>query len=293
MTCGQIFPALKTLIAPLLSASLLWGCPACAGEESGEKQEAVDTEHIFGFTEGADIGEKGEREIESTSVASFGKPGRYLAIENETAFRTVLSDSFRVSAGSLSDSHDIHDVPDLANRDAFDFAGATSEFRWHPVERTEAQPVGLSLSLMPEWRRIDDVSGVRAETYAAPIELLLDAELIPKKLFAAINVNYEPGVTRAPGGWEHGNALEISLAGAYELTSDLFAGAGIRRLGDGREGFFDAHALFAGPSVYYKFTGTFAIEAAWSEQIPDEATGRLDLKNYPRRQALLLLVKEF
>jgi hypothetical protein len=34
----------------------------------------IDSEHIFGFAEGSDIGEKGELEIESTTIGSFGAP---------------------------------------------------------------------------------------------------------------------------------------------------------------------------------------------------------------------------
>jgi hypothetical protein len=35
----------------------------------------LDIEHIFGFTEGSDIGAKGEKELESTFTGRFGKPG--------------------------------------------------------------------------------------------------------------------------------------------------------------------------------------------------------------------------
>ena len=36
------------------------------------RDAAIDTEHIFGFTEGADIGGKGERELENTTMAASG-----------------------------------------------------------------------------------------------------------------------------------------------------------------------------------------------------------------------------
>jgi hypothetical protein len=33
----------------------------------------VDSEHLFGFTEGADIGEAGEREAETETIGRFGR----------------------------------------------------------------------------------------------------------------------------------------------------------------------------------------------------------------------------
>jgi hypothetical protein len=46
------------------------GASACAS--------GVDTEHLFGFSEGADAGKKGERELESKTIACAGKAaGKY------------------------------------------------------------------------------------------------------------------------------------------------------------------------------------------------------------------------
>jgi len=86
-----------------------------------------DTEHIFGFTEGADIGAKGEKEIESTFTGRFGKPGHYAAIENETAFRHGLTDNFRASVGILSSTHSIAGVPGLDDRNAATLSYAVTQ----------------------------------------------------------------------------------------------------------------------------------------------------------------------
>ncbi len=41
----------------------------------------IDTEHMFGFTEGSDIGEAGERELEAEPTGRFGKQdGSYNAV---------------------------------------------------------------------------------------------------------------------------------------------------------------------------------------------------------------------
>jgi hypothetical protein len=284
---------LKWFLAASLAAGLAVGAPAHANEvkEKGEKHEGFDTEHIFGFTEGADIGEKGEREAESGTVGAFGRSaGRYTSIDSETALRYVVLEGFRASIGAHYDYDNFHDVPGLPDRNAFNFAGLATELRWHPVERTSASPVGLTLSLTPEWRRINE--GSARESYATTAELLIDAEIIPGKLFTALNVAFEPSVTRGAGAWEHEDALEIGLAAAYALTDNFVVGGEIRHLSSGQRGPFEAEALYIGPSVYYRLTSDFSIKFAWSEQIPS-GTGHLDLVNFERHQALLLLVKGF
>lgn len=57
----------------------------------------IDREHIFGFTEGTDIGAKGEIELVNTA----------------TAARYEISDRVPLSAGTLFDFHSINNVPGL------------------------------------------------------------------------------------------------------------------------------------------------------------------------------------
>lgn len=40
--------------------------------------ESIDTQFIFGFTSGADVGELGDKEIEHQTIAQFGKQRRLL-----------------------------------------------------------------------------------------------------------------------------------------------------------------------------------------------------------------------
>ena len=67
-------PPVPRQLAVALAACLLALGPAQAHEAANpDEHEELDTEHIFGFTEGACIGEKGEQEIENTAVERFGK----------------------------------------------------------------------------------------------------------------------------------------------------------------------------------------------------------------------------
>ena len=276
----------------LLSAALLGLGSAHAQEAKADGHGELDAEHIFGFTEGAPIGEKGEKEIENTFVERFGKPGRYSVFENETAFRYVTSDSLRFSIGTLLNGYAVQDTYGHAGRAGFGFEGMTGEVRWQPLERSKSLPVDLTLSFSPQWRRVDDL-GAGVETYSAETAILVDAALVPDKLFLGFNLIYEPSITRLSEAWQNESSLEVSLAVAYAIAPEVFAGAEIRRLSSSEQGLFTAQALFAGPSLYYKLTDTFAMKWAFSAQIPDATSHRLDLANFERYQALLLLVKSF
>jgi hypothetical protein len=75
-----------------LILSLAFLLPAIAHAQESEPERAgniasFDTEHIFGFAEGSDIDSKGELEIESATIGSFGELGSYSNINNETSLR--------------------------------------------------------------------------------------------------------------------------------------------------------------------------------------------------------------
>jgi hypothetical protein len=260
---------------------------ASGAQAHGEARER-DTEHIFGFTEGTDIGARAEKEIESTFTGRFGKAGHYTGIENETAFRYGVTDSLRASVGILSAFHGIGGVPGLDDRNAVALSGLSTEFRWRLLDRDKA-PFGLAISVSPQWQRIDEISGEPVQTLALPVTLLADWALIPEKLFAAVNVTYAPSFTRAGGTWQQENPLEMSAALAYAVTPTVFLGFEVRQLMTNDEGLFSGRALFVGPSLFMQLSDTFSLKTAWSVQLPDSA--HLDLVNFERHQVRLLLVK--
>ena len=88
--------------------SLAFLLPAIAHAQESEPERArniasFDTEHIFGFAEGSDIGSKGELEIESVTIGSFGELGSYSNIDNETSLRYGVTNELRLSIGTLTD----------------------------------------------------------------------------------------------------------------------------------------------------------------------------------------------
>lgn len=287
-------PSVPKSLAVTLAVALLGIGPAHADEEAKSAgHEELDTEHIFGFTEGAYIGEKGEQEIENTAVERFGKSRAYSFFENETAFRYVIPGDIRFSFGTLVDGYAIQEGLGPPQRTGFGFEGATGEVRWQPLQQSKSLPLDLTFSFSPQWSRIDDATGEEANTYSGQAAILAVAAIDPDKLYVGFNFICEPAVTRDFDAWRINSSLEVSLAAAYAVVPGVFAGAEIRRLNGSEQGLFSSHALYFGPSLYAKLSETFAIKVAWSEQVPDGPNGRLDLENFERHQALLLLVKSF
>lgn len=276
----------------LLFPACLWlGC-AHAEDADGAGQEKVETEHIFGFTEGTDIGEKGEQEFESTTVGLLGQTGGYTAFSNESAYRNVILDDFRLSFSAVPEYYGIQDMPGLANRNRLDLGGFSSELRWQFSDRTSF-PIGLSVSLMPEWRRLDDPTGAIADGFEMPAAIAMDAALVPDKLFWASNLIYDPSILRTGGAWERDTSFEVSDAASYALTPDVFVGAEIRYLSWDNQGLLSARGLFAGPSLYMKFSKTTALKVAWSAEISNETVYGPGLPNFERNQVIVLFVKSF
>jgi hypothetical protein len=260
--------------------------------QSKQSESEIETEHIFGFTEGTDIGEKGEREIESTTVTSFGKIGNYADVSNETAFRYVITDRLRLSVGMLSDFYAIHDVPDLADRTSLGFSGLDGEARFVVVDHHNA-PFGMDVGLTPQWRRLDDVSGARTQSYAVPIVVSIDKEVVSETLYTALNMTYTPSLTRIDGVWQHEDATEVSAAISGVVAPNMLLGGEIRHLAVAENGSFKSQALFGGPSFYARLSNEVEAKIAWSMQLSDFSNHSLDLENFERNQIILLLSYTF
>jgi hypothetical protein len=258
-----------------------------------------DSEHIFGFTEGADVGLKGDKELENTFTGRFGKPGRYSAIEGETALRYLWADGLRTSLTMLSDAHEIRHVPGLQDASTVAFNGLGGEFRWQALTR-EAAPVALAFSFEPQWRRIDDLSGQRQDSWALPVIALVDVAIVPGRVFAAMNVGYTPAFAHIDAGWQQQSALEISAALSAALRPDIFIGAEVRHV-SAYQGALLACALgdatFVGPSLFIALPAQTTLKLAWSAQVAGHATAspgdRLNLAEFERHQARLQVVKAF
>src|SRR6266851_8978622 len=83
----------------------------------GVHAEGIDTEHIFGFMIGTDVGNVGEREFQSQTTGRFAKNGgNYRAIGQQLELEFVPARNFRIEMATTFASHDINGVPDFWDR---------------------------------------------------------------------------------------------------------------------------------------------------------------------------------
>src|SRR5882762_2967532 len=76
--------------------------------------EGIDTEHLFGFMIGTDVGNVGEREFQSQTTGRLAKNGGgYRAVSEELELEFVPARNFRIELGSAFAGHDINGVPGI------------------------------------------------------------------------------------------------------------------------------------------------------------------------------------
>src|SRR5260370_41933127 len=181
--------------------------------------EGIDTEHLFGFLMGTDVGSPGEREFQSQTTGRFSKSGgNYRAINQELELELVPAKNFRIEVGSAFASHDINGVAGFEDRRQLAWQGVSVDLRYRFLDR-DAAPFGLTFALETHADRIDDMTAALARRYSTELTLALDRELIPNRVVAAFNLFYEPECTRFPR-----TALadqESTAGGAGPLTAQV------------------------------------------------------------------------
>jgi hypothetical protein len=288
---------LLIVLAVLVATSSARGDPGKRADKTGE----VDTEHMFGFTEGSDIGKAGEKELEADSTGRFGKlGGSYNTVATTLEAKYSFSDRFRLSANATVAYYDITGVNAIDDRRQGALQSISFDARFRLFDREHA-PFGLTLSVEPHWGFTDEMGGEPADQYGAVFRVLADRELIPGRLFAALNVSYEPEQTRlrASGETLRESTLGIGAALAMQVMPNVFVGAEARNLrrydGLGLDG-FAGQALYIGPTFYATFGGRYFISAAWNVQVwgaVAASSGARDLDNFERHHVKLRIGARF
>ncbi len=265
--------------------------------KNGDKAFEVNSEHIFGFTQGSDIGEKGELEFETEPTAAIGKRfGTYFATAHGTLFKYSITDDFRVSPGFLFTTHDIRNVPGFEDRQQAELAGGLMEIRYRLLNR-ETAPFGVTFTFEPGWNRIDELTGDRVEQYGTALGFLLDKEIVHNRLYGAINFFYELSATRlkATGEWFHDSAVETDVALSYQFVPGMLIGAEARYTqqyeGMGLDR-LKGEALYVGPTFFTRLGERANLSGAWDIQVAGKAVdepGALDLINFERHRLMLRL----
>jgi hypothetical protein len=265
------------------------------------RASSIETEHLFGFTIGSDVGDVGERELEGSVTGRFGKQtGTYKAAASTMSVEFVPIPNFRTEFTGALVAYDIAGVSGLTDQRYAAFGGLSADFRYRFLDRASA-PFGFALGAEPHWGRADDVTGQPATQYGVDFVAAADWEVVPDRVVTAFNLLYQPETMRSKmtGLWSQESTAGVAVAVMAQLRSGFFAGGEARYLRK-YDGFaldtFVGQGFFIGPTMYFKLSEKAWIAAAWSAQVAGQATtaaGSLDLVNFERRQARLLFGVNF
>jgi hypothetical protein len=279
---------------PCLSLALAF-IPASA------RTETIETEHLFGFTIGSDVGEVGERELEGTVTGRFSKrTGTYDAGSGTMSMEFVPMPNLRTEFTAVVNSFDISGVSGFADQRYAAFGGFSADIRYRLLDRASA-PFGFAVGAEPHWGRADDVTGEPVDRYGLDFVAAADWEIVPDRIVAAFNLLYQPETMRAKstGLWSQESTAGIALAMMAQVRPGIFVGGEARYLRQ-YDGFgldsLAGQGFFVGPTVYFKFSTRAWMTIAWSAQVAGHATaipGSLDLVNFDRQQARLLFGVSF
>jgi hypothetical protein len=264
--------------------------PACV------HAEGIDTEHLFGFMIGTDVGSAGEREFQSQTTGRFSKSGgNYRAINQELELEIVPANNFRIELGSTFASHDINGLAGFEDRRQLAWQGVSLDLRYRFLDRDTA-PFGLTFAVENHLNRIDETTAAVVRNYGTELTLAFDRELVPNFVVAALNLIYQPEWTRflGTGAAEQESTIGAAFGVMARVLPGLFVGGEARYLrryeGIGLEE-FTGQALFVGPTAYFQLSQRSRLTATWSLQAwgrSARSSSALDLVDFERHQARLV-----
>ena len=268
---------------------------------AGLHAEGFDTEHIFAFMIGADVGDFGEREFQSQTTGRFGRSGgTYRNLGQELELELVPFRNFRVEVGADFAAHDISGVPGFEDRRQLTLQGGTLDLRYKFLDRDTA-PFGLTFAWEGGLGRIDETSAARTRSFDTSFTLAFDRELIPNFVIAALNLIYQPEWTRflASGTAEQESTIGVAFGALVQVRPGILLGGEARYFrryeGIGLEE-FSGQALFIGPTAYFQLSERSRLTANWSVQAwgrPAGSNASLDLVNFELHQARLVFGVSF
>lgn len=282
------------------------GASTATAADDDDDDEGVESENLFGFTEGSDTAEAGERELSNDTVGGFGRRskkntsgGHYVSIQNETEFEYGLTDNLTISGSATFAAFNIHKIRGFDDVSTAGFGGLGAELKWRLLDRRTA-PFGLALSAEPEWSRYDEASGERIDGFAVSLKAMADVEIVKDRVFAAANLLYEPEWSKEGDEFERESGLELSAAVTGRVAGDVFVGGEARFLSAFEGAFFETHqghALYLGPTLYAGIGEHAYLSGAWSIQVAGGGHqgigGGINTLDFDRQQAHLTLGIDF
>jgi hypothetical protein len=160
------------------------------------KSAEVDTEDLFGFIEGSDIGVARETELESDAIIRAGRStGSFADTAAQFQYKYTLLQNFRLTAAATFAYYGIAGVTDMDDRHAAAVQSLSFDARFRLLDR-DRSPFGLTLSVNPHWGFADETTGGKISHFGWEGELLMDRELLPKILSTARTVGHNAPKTQ-------------------------------------------------------------------------------------------------
>jgi len=263
--------------------------PACG------HAEGIDTEHVYAFMIGTDVGQLGEREFQSETTGRFSKDsGSYRAVGQQVELEFVPIRNFRIEVGTMLAAHNIDGVPDFMDRNQLAWQRASLDLRYKCLDRATA-PFGLTLAVETHGDRIDETTAARVRTVGTGVTLAVEREIVPN-VVTTLNLTYQPEWTHFADAAteEQESVVGVALGVMAELRPDFLLGGEVRYVrkydGIGLEE-LAGQALFIGPTAYFQLSERSRLTANWSVQAwgrPAGTNAALDLVNFERHQARLV-----
>jgi hypothetical protein len=158
----------------------------------------------------------------------------------------------------------------------------------------------VTLAVEPTVRRIDETSGERVRNFEFETTVNADLELLKNRLFAGVNLLYEPEVTRTvTGDTQREATFGGSAALSLRVASNVVLGGEVwylRHYDAANLTAFTGDAVMLGPSLYIRFTPKMFMTAAWNTQVWGREVGNpvsLNLSEFQRNRAKLKFAWEF
>lgn len=268
-------------------------------------QREIETKYVFGFTEGSGIGLEGEREFSVETVARIAKGGgRYWGSETKLEFEFTPNQYIQVEFGPFLSGHNIANINGLDDRKAFEVGGFFGELRYLLLGRGPGSPLSITLSVEPNWRRIDETGGEQVRNFEFETKLAADLELVKNRLYLGVNFLYEPEGTKDPdhigAGWAMESVGGISTALSFRVLPNVLVGGEVwylRHYDGGWLNTYTGSAVYAGPTLFVQIAPKMFIAAAWNVQLRgtevDDPSARLNLSEFSRQRVKFKAAIEF
>ena len=277
-----------------IAGALAFAALAAANAAEAEIPDVPGGE-IFGFSAGTDTGETGERGFANELNGFRGKrDGNFTALSNKMEFGYTPLDDLWIAGSFFVSNTRLRGNPEIPDTGSTRFEGLSAEAQYRLIKRNAANPFALAVAVEPFYAFADLGTGRRADGYGAAFKFLMDAVVVPDKIYWAFNAIWVPVRSQDSFDrslWQSSSESSVQSALTFQLSTSLFAGVEVRHLTAFEGTFFDdraGYATYLGPTVFWKITDKVGFNATWQPQISGRSADnpglRYDLDNFQRAQ---------